>query len=207
MLFRSPAQNNMGWTATLVNKDAKNPDRIIRLFAYLNSTEATLDNEWGVGGWTLGSDGLVVRNPDIMVLREANPTEFTAKYAGDMGWTSDYTIVQGTYPQGDDIWSADTYLMTHDERMTLYDDKCFADVAPEAGSDEAAIQARIKEYRQQALGRIITAPSAEQCEAELDAALAEMENLGLSKLITYQNTLFQANKAKLGLTYAYPGNQ
>ena len=202
-----PAQNNMGWTATLVNKDAKNPDRIIRLFAYLNSTEATLDNEWGVGGWTLGSDGLVVRNPDIMVLREANPTEFTAKYAGDMGWTSDYTIVQGTYPQGDDIWSADTYLMTHDERMTLYDDKCFADVAPEAGSDEAAIQARIKEYRQQALGRIITAPSAEQCEAELDAALAEMENLGLSKLITYQNTLFQANKAKLGLTYAYPGNQ
>jgi putative aldouronate transport system substrate-binding protein len=202
-----PAQNNMGWTATLVNKDAKNPDRIIRLFAYLNSTEATLDNEWGVGGWTLGSDGLVVRDPDIMALREANPTEFTAKYAGDMGWTSDYTIVQGTYPQGDDIWSADTYLMTHDERMTLYDDKCFADVAPEAGSDEAAIQARIKEYRQQALGRIITAPSAEQCEAELDAALAEMENLGLSKLITYQNTLFQANKAKLGLTYAYPGNQ
>ena len=73
--------------------------------------------------------------------------------------------------------------------------------------DEAAIQARIKEYRQQALGRIITASSAEQCEAELDAALAEMENLGLSKLITYQNTLFQANKAKLGLTYAYPGNQ
>lgn len=202
-----PAQNNMGWTATLVNKDAKNPDRIIRLFAYLNSTEATLDNEWGVGGWTLGSDGLVVRDPDIMALREANPTEFTAKYAGDMGWTSDYTIVQGTYPQGDDIWSADTYLMTHDERMTLYDDKCFADVAPEAGSDEAAIQARIKEYRQQALGRIITASSAEQCEAELDAALAEMENLGLSKLITYQNTLFQANKAKLGLTYAYPGNQ
>ena len=75
-----PAQNNMGWTATLVNKDAKNPDRIIRLFAYLNSTEATLDNEWGVGGWTLGSDGLVVRDPDIMALREANPTEFTAKY-------------------------------------------------------------------------------------------------------------------------------
>ena len=24
-----PAQNNMGWTATLVNKDAKNPDRTL----------------------------------------------------------------------------------------------------------------------------------------------------------------------------------
>ena len=56
-------------------------------------------------------------------------------------------------------------------------------------------------------GRIITASSAEQCEAELDAALAEMENLGLSKLISYQNELFQANKAKLGLKFAYPGNR
>ena len=100
-----------------------------------------------------------------------------------------------------------SYLMTHDDRMEIYDDKCFADVAPEAGSDEAAIQARIKEYRLQALGRIITASSAEQCEAELDAALTEMENLGLSKLITYQNKLFQANKAKLGLEFAYPGNR
>ena len=43
--------------------------------------------------------------------------------------------------------------------------------------------------------------------AKLDAALAEMENLGLSQLISYQNELFQANKAKLGLTFAYPGNR
>ena len=202
-----PAQNNMGWTATLVNKDAQNPDRIIRLFAYLNSKEATLDNEWGVGGWTLGDDGKVVRDSEVAALRDANPTEFTAKYAGDMGWTNDYTIIQGTYPLDEGVWSDDTYLMTHDDRIEIYDDKCFADVAPEAGSDEAAIQARIKEYRLQALGRIITASSAEQCEAELDAALAEMENLGLSKLISYQNELFQANKAKLGLKFAYPGNK
>ena len=198
-VFASTAKTNVS--------NSKNPDRIIRLFAYLNSKEATLDNEWGVGGWTLGEDGKVVRNPEIVALRDENPTEFTAKYAGDMGWTSDYTIVQGTYPQDEGIWADDTYLMTHDNRMEIYDDKCFADVAPEAGSDEAAIQARIKEYRLQALGRIITASSAEQCEAELDAALAEMENLGLSKLISYQNELFQANKAKLGLKFAYPGNR
>ena len=201
-----PANNNMGWTATLVNKDAKNADRIIRLFAYLNTQEAALDNEYGAGGWTLGDDGLVVRDPEIQQLRESSPTEFTAKYAGDMGWTSDYTIIQGTMPQDGSVWSEDVYLQTHDDRITIYDDKCFADVAPEAGSDEAAVQARINEYKQQALGRIITAPTAEQCEAELDAALAEMESLGLSQLIEYQNGLFQANKAKLGLVYAFPGN-
>lgn len=202
-----PANNNMGWTATLINKDAKNADRIIRLFAYLNTVEAGLDNQWGVGGWTLGEDGLVVRDPEIMALNESNPTEFTAKYAGDMGWTSDYTIIQGTFPKDGGVWTEDVYLQTHDDRITIYDDKCFADVAPEAGSDEAAIQARINEYKQQALGRIITAPTAEQCEAELDAALAEMENLGLSQLIEYQNERFQENKAKLGIEYAFPGNR
>lgn len=202
-----PANNNMGWTATMINKNAEHPDRIVRLFAYLNTKEATLDNEWGVGGWTLGDDGLVVRDPDLLALKESNPTEFTAKYAGDMGWTSDYTIIQGTYPSDGGVWTEDVYQQTHDSRIVIYDDKCFADVAPEAGSDEAAIQARIKEYKQQALGRIITAPTPEQCEAELDAALAEMESLGLSQLVAYQNELFQANKAKLGLDFAYPGNK
>ena len=202
-----PANNNMGWTASLINKNAKNADRIIRLFAYLNTQEACLDNEWGTGCWTLGSDGLVVRDPEMQKADEANPTEFTLKYKGDMGWTSDYTIIQGTYPSAPSAWSDDVYLQTHDDRIVIYDDKCFSDTAPGAGSDEAAIQARVMEYRTQALGKIVTAPSAAQCEKELDLALAEMENLGLSKLTTYQNELFQQNKAKLGLTFAYPGNR
>lgn len=201
-----PASNNMGWSATLINKDTANAKRIIRLFAYLNTVEAVLDNQWGVGGWILGEDGIVVRDAEMMELSESNPTEFVAQYAGDMGWTSDYTIIQGTYPQDDGVWTQDVYRQTHDDRITIYDDKCFADVAPEAGSEEAVIQERIKEYKQQALVRIITAPTPEQCEAELDAALAEMERLGLSVLIEYQNERFQENKAKLGIAYAFPGN-
>ena len=97
--------------------------------------------------------------------------------------------------------------MTHDDRIIIYDDKCFGDVAPAAGSDEAAIMARINEYKQQALGRIITAPTAEKCEEKLDAALAEMENLGLSQLTEYQNKLFQTNNEKLNLDFAFPGNE
>lgn len=202
-----PANNNMGWTATMINKNAKNPERIIRMFAYLNTKEAVLDNEWGADAWTLDENNSVVRDPEVQALSESNPTEYTAKYAGDMGWTSDYTIIQGTAPQNGGVWTDDVYLMTHDDRIVIYDDKSFADVAPEAGSDEAAIQARVNEYKQQALGRIITAPTAEACEEELDNALAEMEKLGLSQLIEYQNGLFQQNKQKLGLTFAYPGNR
>ena len=202
-----PAQNNMGWTATMISSNAKNPERIIRMFAYLSSKEATLDNVWGVGGWSLDEDGLVVRNQELKELQENSPTEFTAKYAGDFGWVSDYTIIQGTYPKDSGVWAEDTYLHTHDDRIIIYDEKCLGDVAPESGSEEAAIKARIDEYMKQALATIITAPSPEQCEAELDAALAELENLGLSKLIAYQNSLFQANKDKLGVEFVFPGNE
>lgn len=202
-----PANNNMGWTATLINKDAKNADRIIRLFAYLNQKETVLDNEWGVGGWTLDSDGHVVRDPAIMAVSESNPGEFAAKYSGDLAWTTDYTIIQGTAPKDGGVWTDDVYLMTHDDRITIYDDKSFSDVAPEAGSNEAAIQARIDEYMKQAMGKIITAATPEQCEQELDNALAELEKMGLSQLTQYQNTLFQQNKQKLGLDFAFPGNK
>ena len=202
-----PANNNMGWTATMINKDAKNPERIIRLFACLNTQEAILNNDWGVGAWTLNSDGIVEIKPEYTKMSEETPSEYGLKYSGNMGWTSDYTIIQGTYPFDGGTWSDDVYLQTHDDRIVIYDDKCFSDVAPEAGSDEAAMQARIMEYKTQALGKIITAKSQEACEKELENALAEMENLGLSKLDEYKNVRFQENKAKLGIQYAFPGNE
>lgn len=203
-----PAQANMGWTATLVNKNAKNADRIIRLFAYLASKEAVMDNMWGTDCWTMDENGMVTQKPEMTEQEMKDPAGFAAKYKGDFPWVSDYTLVQGSTGLAEGRpFGEDDYLMTHDERITIYDDKCFTNVAPEAGSEEAAIDARIGEYVQQALGRIITAPTAEKCEAELDGALAEMEQLGLSSLISYQNTLFQQNKQKLGLSFAFPGNR
>lgn len=201
------ANNNMGWTATLINKDAKNADRIIRLFSYLNTQEASLDNEWGVGGWTMGDDGHIVRDPEMKKLNEENPNEYQLKYQGNMGWTSDYTIIQGTYPDDGGVWTEDVYNRTHDDTITIFDDKCFSDTAPDSGSDEAASFARIYGYRTQALSKVITAPTAEQCEVELDNMLKELDNLGMQQLNAYRNTRFQENKAKLGLKFAYPGNK
>lgn len=77
-------------------------------------------------------------------LSEENPNEFTLKYSGNMGWTSDYTIIQGTYPEDSGAFTEDVYNRTHDDSILIYDDKCFSDTAPDSGSEEAAIMARIQ---------------------------------------------------------------
>lgn len=201
-----PAVASGGWTATMINKDAEDPDRIIRLFAYLSSKEAVMDNLWGTDCWTMDADGIVTQNADIIELEQSDPVA-AAKFKGDFPWIGDHTLVQGSTGRAEGTpFADDDYLMSHDDRITVYDGKCFANVVPDAGSEESTIETRVEEYMKQAIGRIITASSAEECEAELDSALTEIEQLGLSKLVEYQNTQFQQNKQRLGLKFAFPGN-
>lgn len=203
-----PANNNMGWTATLINKNAKHPERVIRLISYLTQKDNVLNNYCGVGSWKLDKDGKVMIEPERRKMQETNPKEYVLKYVGNFGWTCDYTIIQGTRPRDDgSVWAEDTYLQTHDNRITIYDDKTFSDVAPKAGSKEAAIAARIDEYKTHAVGKIVTASTAEKAEKELNTMLAEMDKLGLKELDKYKDKRFQANKKKLGIKFAFPGNE
>ncbi len=202
-----PANGNMGWTATMINSKAKNPDRIIRLFAYMRTPECILDDVWGVGGWKMNENGKIERVPEMMQLKNENPTMYHEKYEGDLAYVGDYTFIQGTWPDDGTVFSQDCEKKTHDDSMVIYDDKCFSGTAPEAGTDEAAINARIEEYMKQAVGRIVTAKDADACNEEMDKTLAEIEKLGLSKLVEYQNGIFQQNKEKAGIKFVYPGNE
>lgn len=202
-----PAKSNGGWTATLINKNTSKPDRAIQLLAFLSQEEAIYNAIYGMDGYTI-EDGKVVRNPERVKLEAENPTEYNATYGDGIGWLTDYTFIQGTFNLDEEkVWGEDITARTRDPQVLIYDDKCFTDVAPEGGSEEAAILARINEYKTQALGRVITASSAEKCESLYKEALAEMDKLGLKQLEEYQNTLFQENKAKLGLKFAHPFNQ
>lgn len=202
-----PAKSNAGWTATLINANTKRPDRAIQLLSFLTQKEALYNANYGMGGYTI-ENGKIILNPEMVKLQAENPTEYNAKYGDGIGWLTDYTFIQGGFDFDDDkVWGEDINARTRDPQVLIYDDKCFTDVAPAAGSEEGAIFARINEYKTQALGRVITASSAEQCEALYKEALAEMDKLGLKQLEEYQNTLFQANKVKLGLEFAHPFNQ
>lgn len=198
--------NNAGWAATMINAKAARPDRIIQLFAFMSQKEYTLNNEWGVNGYKL-VDGHIVRDEKLEKMAQEQPAEYAAKYGGDIAWISDYSFVQGTYPKPESLFELDTVARTKDDQIEIYDDKPFAATAPVGGSEEAAIQSRIKEYVKQALGRVVTAGSAEECEKRYEDMMKELDNLGLPKLEAYQNERFQANKKKLGLTLAHPFNQ
>ncbi|MEG0692080.1 MAG: hypothetical protein RR444_03255, partial [Oscillospiraceae bacterium] len=49
-------KDNAGWAATMINKKAAKPERIIQLFAFMATKEYTLNNEWGVDGYTIEND-------------------------------------------------------------------------------------------------------------------------------------------------------
>lgn len=197
--------NDAGWAATMINRQTEHPERIIQLFAFLSQDEMTLASMWGVDGYTM-ENGKVVRKPEFLKMAQEKPKEYDAKYGG-IDWLGDYTVVQGTFPEAKTIFDEDSYTKTHDNQIMIYDDKPFSATVPEAGSEEAAIQSRVKEYMQGAVAKIVTAKTADDCRIEYETALTNLDNLGLGKLESYQNERFQENKKRLGLQFAHPSNR
>ncbi|MEG1874573.1 MAG: hypothetical protein RR185_03310 [Angelakisella sp.] len=197
--------NNAGWAATMITSNAKQPGRIAQLFAFMTQKEYYLNNVWAMDGYTV-ENNQVVRKQEFIDMQMNNPKEYSAKYDG-FDWVCDYTIIQGTWPKASTVFDEDSELKTHDKNVIIFDDKCFSATSPEAGSEIASIDVRIKEYMAQALGRIVTAPTADDCKKLYTETMGELENLGLSKLEAYKDTKFQANKTKLGIKFAHPFNK
>jgi len=199
-------QNNAGWAATMVTAKAKHPDRIIQMLSFMSQDEFTLNHEWGIDAYKL-VDGHVKQDEAMLKIKQEQPAEWAAKYGSDMSWVMDYSVIQGTFPEPQTVFDFDTVARTRDDKVEIYDDKAFASTAPVGGSEEAAIESRVKEYVKQAIGRVITSKSPEECEKQYNAMLSELDNLGLGKLEAYKDTKFQENKKKLGLTFAHPFNR
>jgi len=199
-------QNNAGWAATMITAKAAHPDRIIQLLSFFSQNEFTLNHEWGIDGYSI-ADGHVVQDEAILKMRQEQPAEWNAKYGSDMSWIMDYSVIQGTFPKPKTSVDFLSMERTRDDQIEIYDDKAFAATAPIGGSEESSIESRVKEYVKQALGRIVTAGSPEECEKQYNAMMSELDNLGLGKLESYQDTKFQENKKKLGLAFAHPFNR
>lgn len=200
------AINTGGWTVTMINKNTVTPARAIQLLSYLSQKETVLDNWYGVDSYEV-VDGIVVRNADAIELEANSPEEFNAKYKGNFNWVLDNTFIQGTMPIDNSVFGLDTLAQVADDSITLFEDKAFIKTAPKAGTEEALILVRIDEHQQQAIGRIVTADSEEECIEEYEAMLATFEDLGLAKLEAAQDIAFQANKKQLGVEFAHPFNQ
>jgi len=200
--------NSQGWTTTMITKNAKHPERIITLFAYLTQESVTLDEEYGYGCYDI-VDGKVVRKPEAIEEYNKDYNAAYNKYNMNLQFMVDYTINQ-KYENVDAVTSEmerDRIAMERDKSFNIYDNKCFSDVKPEAGTDLAGIDAQVTDYWRSAEPKMIMASSAEECERLYREALDQIEALGYSQLMEYQNQRFQENKAKLGIKFAWPSLQ
>lgn len=199
------ATSTAGWTTTMITKNAENPDRIISLFSYLTQESVTLDEEYGYGCYDI-VDGKVVRRQEAIDEYAADYNAAYNKYNMNLQFFVDY-MINMKYENVDAVTSElekDRIAMERDVTVNVYDDKCFSQVKPLAGTDLAGIDAQVTDHWKTAEPQMIMASSAEECERLYNEALNQLEALGFSQLMEYQNERFQENKAKLGYEFAWP---
>lgn len=194
--------NAAGWTGTMITKNCKDPARAVQLFSYLSQEEMVLDDQYGTDTYDI-VDGKVKKRPETTKEFEENFQAATSKYKLDIGYFEDWTITQKYYPAPETVYEQDQYDMERDPNLTIYDDKCFADVNPDGGTELASVKERIDAYWKQAQPKIIMAASAEDCKKEYELAIQEMDTLGMKDLDTYMNERFQENKKRLGIERAF----
>lgn len=195
--------NSGGWTTTMISSKSKHADRIITLFDYLSQDRTILDEEFGIGCYDI-TNGMVVRKPEKEKEYADNYRVAYNKYNMNLGYLVDYTINQKYENLNIDNALEKERIKFERSGVNIYDDKCFSDVEPIAGTDEAALAAQIKSYWDSVEPTMIMAPSKDECDAIYHTALSKIDNMGMKKLEAYRNKRFQENKKKLGLKYAWP---
>ena len=198
-----------GWTGTMITKNCENPDRAIRLFAFLTQEECIRAASFGgLNGYDI-VDGEAVIKPEYQAELDSDPQAWNSKYkAGGIDYFSDWVVIQQIYPEIPvDAIAAD--LAAYNEKYVkgnMYDDKIFTDVKPGGGSELAAVQAQIDEYWKQQKPLVIMASTPEEATKLYNEAIAQMDALGMVELDASKNERFQENKAKMDVEFAWPRN-
>lgn len=199
--------NAAGWTSTMITKSAEHPDRIISLFSYLTQEETALDEEYGCGCYDI-VDGKAIRKEEAVKEYEEDYNAAYNKYNMNLSFATDYTIIQKYENLNvENELEKDRINMERDKDAQLYDDKCFSDINPMAGTDMSAIKASIDEYWKSAEPQMIMASSEEECEKLYQQAVEQIKTMGFDQLYEFQNEKFQKNKKKLGIEFAWPSLQ
>jgi putative aldouronate transport system substrate-binding protein len=194
-----------GWVGSMVTKDAKNPDRIIRYFEYSWSEEGQMDNLFGNLGETYTMvNGIPRYTPAIIDELAKSGDAFWDKYGFErrlMMWRS----VPATYqklaiaPQG----YTDYLLATGKYGKDNYDQGLGAPwnrvIDPDPSSNEGVAFQKIKDIWNKALAQMCIAPDDATLESVYTKAMNEIRANGLEDVrkVLSANRIKDMNK-KLG---------
>ncbi len=227
--------SSWGLRNTMVTKNCKRPDRVIKLLDFLQSEEGQALIYWGVEGTTY--DVTIESSTIVEKATALNGVTKDIKYKyGQMEFTqtawnkmqdndaAEYGFLRGmillynpmyprlTSPKGNEL----NYYWNYVEYNTK------AALIPYTFSYKPAtiqldpldddylemvnIETDLKDLWYEYLPKIISAPTASQAENIYNQTLATARQYGYEDLLEVQNQAFQKMKIKMGITWAYPPN-
>ena len=202
------ASGGNGWTLTMITKNAKHPDRIIRLFELMYSEEGSLLGHWGVEGVTyqVREDGKFEYTPEYKALREENSEKAKVDYGLEsLYWVHNWQQIVGKMPKGTEGAALLDDILWNYYPEWSYDGRALSNVQPEAESDVAIKKIEIDGYILEQMPKIILAASEEECIANYNKMINQLDILGQQEVLDAMNVKFKENKAKLNIKYMWPG--
>lgn len=191
-----PGYNRLGWTTTMVTKQAKDPAAAIKFIRYMWSKEGNLLANYGHEGadrdYTV-TDGTLDQTPQVL--------ERTAKDA--LKWQEETGIFVNTffhYPYYRIAWPETTEDQKNNRIMA---DKYGFDntimtykMSPDPTSAEGIINTQVSEIAKNEFSRVVLADSEEKAIANFNELVAKMDKAGLPKLEQYWTDRYKLNAEK-----------
>ncbi|CAK4834040.1 unnamed protein product [Aphanomyces euteiches] len=202
--------NASGWTLTMINSKAKNPDRIIKLLDYLSTDEMSLNVNYGPKGaaWDFDENGKVKLSDEFNALNAEDPSKAVLKYGnGTLNWLINFIPIQRTAPVA---VTEDAIVKKGNNdyfAKFTYDMLPFESITPLGGTDEGGINAKVEENRKKWRAKMILAKSEADVEKYFNDEVEMEAKLGYQKFYDYQNKQFKDAKKSLGIEFAWPTNK
>lgn len=196
-----PGTAGTGWVGTMVTKNAKNPERIIRYLEYCWSDEGQMDNFFGKEGETYTiQQGMPVFNPDILELKNKDASEFGNKYGFEqktMMWRPEFNELYSLATAPQERINCSKIISQY--AVNTYN-AGLDGTSPPANAEEGVIGKRLSDTWAKVVPKLIMAKSDEVFNQLYDEAITQMDKLGAEKLEKWKFQQHLLDLKKKGLS-------
>ncbi|MFD2614101.1 hypothetical protein [Paenibacillus gansuensis] len=198
-----------GWLYTMVSKDTKYPDRIMKFLAFLNSKEGQYMTAFGWEGetYTKNASGQFEWTEAYDAANKDGSA--AAKWGIGFNLQQDWLTVKDLYAPSknpEDVYINDMKkpLLEHSYDFNANNNRI--DPADPRWNQMNQIKTQLELEWKKQLPQIIMAKTESDMKAKYDRAVAQMKKIGWDKWYAFQNEGFKKTKEILGYQVGWPGN-
>ncbi|MFW5684189.1 MAG: hypothetical protein ACOC1I_05005, partial [Spirochaetota bacterium] len=196
-----------GWLVSMISTDTDYLETILPLWEFLYSEEGMLVTEFGFEGdtYTLNENDTVEWTDNYLEMVNDPEISATAQIGNENLWLLRNSVTFQQYQpapatRGEEIGQAVwEYFGPY-----VYNDTAFQNLGPFGGTDESAMAAEIDVYMEEQIPRMILAESEAELREIYEETLENLDRMGLDEVRAAQNEVFQQNKDKMNIEFAWP---